>query len=152
MLCSAFSLPPRAFSGRHLFVIVGAMMAAGCATPQYAIRGTPMPDESPGAVEIERSISAVQAQEFERQGARPIGLEERVSGFAVQRLVNRLSAVTERPSLRYRKPSPTYPGTGGDFPTPCIASWATGCGGPRSSCPADESIRLRRILAGAKCN
>jgi len=80
----------------------GLALALGCATPQYAIRGTPVPDESPGALEIEQSISAVQGQEFQRQLAQPIGLEEPVSGFAVQRLVNRLSAVTERPSLRYR--------------------------------------------------
>ena len=78
------------------------LILSGCATPQYAIRGTPVPDESPEALTIERSISAVQAQAFERQGARPIGLEERVSGFAVQHLVDRLSTVTERPSLRYR--------------------------------------------------
>ncbi len=81
---------------------IALLLIGGCATPQYAIRGTPVPDESPAAVKIERSISAVQTQEFQRQGARPIGLEEQVSGFAAQRLVDRLSVVTERPSLRYR--------------------------------------------------
>ena len=84
------------------WVSVLAAALAGCATPQYAIRGTPTPDESTDAHAIERSISAEQAEEFERQGARPIGSEELVSGFAVQPLVDRLSAVTERSWLHYR--------------------------------------------------
>jgi predicted Zn-dependent protease len=79
-----------------------ALGLAGCATPEYAIRATPVPEESAEALEIERTISAVQAEEFTKQGARPIGASERVSGFMVQRVVDRLSRVTERPSLRYR--------------------------------------------------
>ncbi|OGX29646.1 MAG: hypothetical protein A3B78_02505 [Omnitrophica WOR_2 bacterium RIFCSPHIGHO2_02_FULL_67_20] len=75
---------------------------AGCAVPQYAVRPTPVPEESPGALEIERTISAVQAEEFAQQGARPVGATERVGGFVVQRVVDRLSRVTERPALRYR--------------------------------------------------
>ncbi|PIQ83674.1 MAG: hypothetical protein COV75_06115 [Candidatus Omnitrophica bacterium CG11_big_fil_rev_8_21_14_0_20_63_9] len=79
-----------------------ALLTAGCATPQYAVRGTPTPDESVSAVEIERAVSAVQAKEFERQGARLIGRDERVEGFAVQSIIDRLSRVTERPGLGYR--------------------------------------------------
>ena len=79
-----------------------SLAVIGCAAPQYAIRGTPAPDESTEAHAIEQSISAEQAREFERRGARPIGQDERVSGFAVQRLIDRLSAVTERSWLRYR--------------------------------------------------
>ena len=81
--------------------VVSLIVVTGCATPQYAMRGTPVPDESLEARAIERSISAAQAGEFQQQGAWPIGLEERVGGFAVQRLVDRLSAVTERAWLRY---------------------------------------------------
>ena len=74
----------------------------GCAIPQYAVRPAPIPKDSPEALDIERTISAVQAEEFTKQGARPIGLNERLGGFAVQQLVERLSRVTERPALRYR--------------------------------------------------
>ena len=77
-------------------------MLAGCATPQYAVHRTPVPDESAAAIQIERTISAMQAKEFEGHGARPIRPDEALRGFLVQRLVDRLSSVTERPSLRYR--------------------------------------------------
>ena len=82
--------------------VVTCALSAGCATPQYAIRQTPAPDESAGAIQIERTISAYQAKEFERQGARPIGLDEPLQGFAVQRIVDQLSRVTERAALHYR--------------------------------------------------
>jgi predicted Zn-dependent protease len=75
---------------------------AGCATPQYAIRQTPIPEESAATIEIERSISAVQAKEFEREGARPIGPDEMLWGFQTPRVMERLSRVTERPQLYYR--------------------------------------------------
>ena len=78
------------------------LCAAGCATPQYAVHPTPAPEESTEALEIERTISAVQAEEFAKQGARPLGLTERSGGFVVQPVVERLSRVTERPGLRYR--------------------------------------------------
>ena len=74
----------------------------GCATPQYTIRPTPVPDESPAAHAIERQISQIQGQAFDRQGARPLGWHERLYGFDVQALVDRLSRVTERSSLQYR--------------------------------------------------
>jgi predicted Zn-dependent protease len=77
-------------------------MAAGCATPQYALRGTPTPDESVSAVQIEQSISAAQAKEFERQGARRLGTDEAPGRLPVQRILERLSRVTERPGLPYR--------------------------------------------------
>ena len=74
----------------------------GCATPQYAIRQTPMPEESTEALEIERTISALQAEEFERQGTRRISGNEVLGGIDVQHVVDRLSRVTERPTLHYR--------------------------------------------------
>ena len=80
----------------------------GCATPQYAVRSTPVPEESASALQIERTISAVQAKEFERQGARPIRSDETLVGFKVQSILDRLSRVTERPSLHYR--GYLYPG------------------------------------------
>jgi predicted Zn-dependent protease len=61
-----------------------------------------MPEESAQALEIERTISRVQAEEFSKQGARPLGHSEVIHGLAVQPLIDRLSRVTERPSLRYR--------------------------------------------------
>ena len=79
-----------------------ALLLAGCATPQYAIRPTPAPEESAEALEIEREISAVQAEAFEQLGARRLGWNERVRGLDVQGAVDRLSCVTERPALHYR--------------------------------------------------
>ena len=61
-----------------------------------------MPDESADAVQIERAISAVQGQDFTRQGSRPVGPAESLGGLAVQPIVDRLSRVTERPGLHYR--------------------------------------------------
>ena len=87
--------------GLVLTAIVGGFLS-GCATPEYAVRGTPAPDESLAALQIERSISAVQGREFNQQGARPIGPGEVLAGFPVQSIVDRLSGVTERPQLRYR--------------------------------------------------
>lgn len=78
------------------------LLTAGCATPQYMVRPTPMPDESASAIQIERTISALQAREFDAQGARPVGPYERIFGFDIQRIVDRLSRVTERPTLFYR--------------------------------------------------
>ena len=75
---------------------------SGCAAPQYAIRQTPVPDESAAAIQIERTISAVQAKEFGQHGARHIGRSETLQGIAIQSLIDRLSRVTERPSLPYR--------------------------------------------------
>jgi len=77
-------------------------VGAGCATPQYAIRPTPTPDESAEAVRIERTISALQAEEFQRQQARALGPRELVHGFPVQQIVDRLSQVAERSHLQYR--------------------------------------------------
>ena len=79
-----------------------ALCLAGCATPQYAIRPTPMPDESPSSVQIERAISEYQGREFDGQGSRPISSTEKLGGIAIQSLVERISRVTERPALPYR--------------------------------------------------
>ncbi len=81
-----------------------ALLISGCATvtPHYVIRPTPIPDESAAAHEIEQSISAYQAREFEQQQARLIGPAERGAGLAIDDVVQRISRVTERPSLPYR--------------------------------------------------
>ncbi len=82
--------------------LAAVLLAAGCATPQYAVRQAPVPQETASALEIERTISAEQARDFQKQGARLIGPAERIAGFDVQRIVDRLSRVTERPGLDYR--------------------------------------------------
>jgi len=82
--------------------VVGGALAAGCATPQYAVRPTPTPEESAAVVQIEQATSAYQAQAFERQGARPIRTGEPLAGIEVQQLVERLGRMTERPALPYR--------------------------------------------------
>lgn len=74
----------------------------GCATPSYVVRSAPQPDESASIVRIEQAISSVQAEGFERQGARAIAPGERLWGFGVQAILDRLSRVTERPSLHYQ--------------------------------------------------
>ncbi|MBI3321517.1 MAG: M48 family metalloprotease [Candidatus Omnitrophica bacterium] len=81
---------------------VALALLSGCATPQYMIRPSPQPEESAEAIQIERTISAAQAEEFERPGTRPIGDEERLGGLPIQRIIDRLSRITERPTLRYR--------------------------------------------------
>ena len=94
---SALSLQPRLVRG-----VFFCALCVGCGTPQYAIRPTPTPEESAEALQIEHAISAVQAREFIKQGARPIGAEEAIAQLRVQEIVDRLSPVTERPALRYR--------------------------------------------------
>ena len=78
------------------------MLNSGCATPQYVVRQTPVPEESAAALQIEREISAVQGREFEARDARLLGAGERVKGFEVQPILARLTRATERPSLPYR--------------------------------------------------
>lgn len=85
-----------------LWCLTPLLLASGCATPQYAVRQTPVPDESAAAIQIERSISAVQANDFEQQQARLIGAHEVLYGLPIQSIVDRLSRVTERPGLSYR--------------------------------------------------
>ena len=89
-------------SAACLTLTLGCLLVAGCATPQYTVRPTSVPDESPWAHELERTISAYQAHELERPGARPVYPGERWFEFDLQRVVNTLSRVTERPSLPYR--------------------------------------------------
>ncbi len=84
------------------YLIPALITLTGCATPQYALRSTPVPEESASALQIERSISAIQAKEFGQQGAHPIRSDETLVGFKVQSIIDRLSRVTERPNLHYR--------------------------------------------------
>ncbi|MBI3320313.1 MAG: M48 family metallopeptidase [Candidatus Omnitrophica bacterium] len=62
----------------------------------------PVPNESAQVRELERVISAYQARDLERQGVRVVQPGERLAGFDLQQIVDRLSRVTERPSLHYR--------------------------------------------------
>ena len=78
-----------------------ALACAGCAIPEYALRPEPAPIESAEVHEFERQVSAVQARDLERRGARTIRPGERLWGFDIDRIVQRLSRVTERPSLVY---------------------------------------------------
>ena len=94
-------ISPRQSSSIFLLT-TSCLLLSSCATPQYAVRQTPVPEESDSALEIEHAISAVQAKEFEQQGARLIGPTEVISGFHVQQLIDQLSRVTERPQLHYR--------------------------------------------------
>jgi len=90
---------------RPVFCVLCAVccvLITGCATPQYAVYPIPVPDESAPVTELEHAISAYQAKEFARQGARLIQPGERLFGFDVPRIVTTLSQVTERPSLSYR--------------------------------------------------
>ncbi len=88
----------------RLLLLVSSLLllTAGCATPQYALHETPMPEESESALQIERAISAQQAKEFDEQDARLVGRDEVLRGFEIQQIVDRLSRVTERPGLHYR--------------------------------------------------
>lgn len=83
------------------FFVACCALIFGCATAQYSVRPTPAPDESASAIQIERTISQVQGNDFAKQGARPVGPMEQVAGFPLQSIINRLSQVTERPSLHY---------------------------------------------------
>jgi len=78
------------------------VLTSGCATPQYTIRGTPIPDESISAVRIERAISDEQAKELQKQDARPIGNDEQLAGYPIQSIIEKLKDVSERPHLPYR--------------------------------------------------
>jgi predicted Zn-dependent protease len=82
--------------------LLAGTLIAGCATPQYAIRPVPVPEESQAARQIEQAISELQGEQFDQQGARPIGPGERLWGVDIQRVVERLSRVTERPWLPYQ--------------------------------------------------
>lgn len=94
-----------AWANRLHHVLLGGWCVAalgGCAAPQYAIRSTPVPDESAGIVNLERTVSAHQAQELERHGARMIQPGEPLWGFDVTGTLDRVRRVTERPALPYR--------------------------------------------------
>ncbi len=75
---------------------------AGCATPAYSVRGTPVPEESASARQIELAISRVQGEQFAQEGARPLKMGERPFGFDIQGFADRIAPVTERPTLQYR--------------------------------------------------
>jgi predicted Zn-dependent protease len=94
----------RRFQSERLATGLAALVAAGCATvtPQYALRPDPVIEDSPVSREIEQTISNAQAQELEQEGARPLRPGERLHGFDVPRIVERLRPVTERPNLNYR--------------------------------------------------
>ncbi len=79
------------------------LLAVGCETinPQYAVRPTPTPVESPDVRQIELTISAQQAAEMEKNGVQAVRAGERVYGFDLQRILQNVSRQTERPNLPY---------------------------------------------------
>ncbi len=81
---------------------LGLLTVSGCATPQYAMRPTPMPVETPAATQIEQAISQQQAREFDKLGSERVMPGERRYGFDLQGIIDRVSRVTERPNLPYR--------------------------------------------------
>ena len=85
-----------------LWSVVCGLLVTGCAAPRYAIRQPPMPVETADVIEIEQTISAYQAKQFERKGATSLGIRDGTAGLRVQAVVERLSRVTERPHLNYR--------------------------------------------------
>ena len=85
-----------------LLSAVCCLLVSGCAAPQYAVRSLPVPDESAWVRGLEQTISAYQARELQREGVRPVWRGERLFGFDLQQTVDRLSRVTERPTLAYR--------------------------------------------------
>lgn len=93
---------PKPSSGWAERLCAVSLFVAGCATPQYAIRPAPQPDESEAAVRIERAISTLQAKDLEAQGLKAIVRGEPLWGFDVAHILDRLSRVTERPNLPYR--------------------------------------------------
>lgn len=82
--------------------VLCSLVLAGCVSPQYAIREPPVPDESSSALQIERAISVYQAKQFEADGTRRISPNERLWGFDIPSIVDRLSRVSERPYLQYQ--------------------------------------------------
>jgi predicted Zn-dependent protease len=85
-------------------VVLSVALAAGCATvtPQYTVRPAPVIEDTPVSREIEQTISNYQAQELEKSGVRRVGPGETIQGFALQRIVDRVSRVTERPAHDWR--------------------------------------------------
>jgi len=101
-LTEATTLSSRRSDIHHVLSVVCCLLMAGCATSQYAVRPSPVPEETASAHQIEQTISAVQANEFLQKGAHLIRPDEIVRRLPVQSIVDRLSHVTERPSLHYR--------------------------------------------------
>ncbi|MBI3010116.1 MAG: M48 family metalloprotease [Candidatus Omnitrophica bacterium] len=78
------------------------LFLSGCAAPQYAMRSAPVPMESEQVQRLEKMVSDQQAREFEKEGAKPLKMGERLWGFDAQEVVERLGPVTERPALHYQ--------------------------------------------------
>ena len=82
---------------------VALVATCACATtPAYSVRPTPTPEETSTTLEIERTISEQQSEEFEKQGARQLGAQERVFGFVPQQVVDRLGRTSERAYIPFR--------------------------------------------------
>lgn len=84
-------------------MLVACLLLAGCATtPEYALRSAPAPIESDAVREFEAQVSEAQAKELEKGGkVRTVRPGERLWGFDIAGTVQRLTQVTERPSLFY---------------------------------------------------
>jgi len=75
---------------------------AGCAATQYAIRPTPVPDESRGIIAIERQVSVIQANQLEQRNTILDPAAAKAKGYDLDAIVQRLTRVTERPGMFYR--------------------------------------------------
>jgi predicted Zn-dependent protease len=89
-------------TGSFFGIIFICIICFGCASPQYSLHPTPSPNESQSVQEFERAISATQAKELEQNGSRQINPSEKLFGFNIQSIVDKLSRKTERPYLNYR--------------------------------------------------
>ncbi len=76
-------------------------LAAGCVTPQYAVRPVPSPVESPDVVALEQRISAEQAQALVRNHPLVDGSYAASRGLDIPSVLGRVVSVSERPNLRY---------------------------------------------------
>ena len=71
-------------------------------TPEYAVRPTPAPIESQEVHEFEAKVSQAQARQMESEGkTRTVRAGERLWGFDIPGIVQRLVPVTQRPNLFY---------------------------------------------------
>ncbi len=79
------------------------MWCNGCATvPTYSVRPPQAPNERADIVNLERTLSATQAQQLESQVALYDVSIARGKGFDVEGVARKLASVSERPQLYYR--------------------------------------------------
>ena len=87
---------------RRRWWLAGIALVTGCAMTQYAIRPTPVPDESSNVVALERQISTIQANQLEQKNTILDPAAAKAKGYDLTAIVERLVRVTERPGMFYR--------------------------------------------------